>query len=98
MERVRERTPTSLSDQALSLLDLYPSLPSHEIFTSLEPLITGSLQNNPTAKEITQETPVSYTVAQRLHRAQYEDQARADALITALQKLRERKHGGRLPS
>lgn len=93
----------SIADQALFLLDIPPSADRRkklENFFDLEPTIGASLRAmmpEPVAATApaAEATPASYAVASRMSRANYEDQARAEALMSALQKLRA-SHQSRL--
>lgn len=86
----------SIADQALFLLDIPPSANRRkklENFFDLEQTIRASLRAAFGEPEIlaakkTEAPPAPYSVASRMNRANYEDQARAEALTSALQKLR----------
>ncbi|MGZ3695006.1 MAG: hypothetical protein ACXWQO_12665 [Bdellovibrionota bacterium] len=85
----------SIADQALFLLDIPPSTSRRkklENFFDLEQTIRASLRAafgdaEPAAVKA-EAPPAPYSVASRMGRANYEDQARAEALMSALQKLR----------
>ncbi|MGE3263303.1 MAG: hypothetical protein AB7K68_16100 [Bacteriovoracia bacterium] len=82
----------SIADQALFLLDIPPSANRRkklENFFDLEQTIRAAFgePETLTAKK-TEAPPAPYSVASRMNRANYEDQARAEALTSALQKLR----------
>ena len=83
----------SLAEQALFLLDIPPSIRSRarlENFTCLEQTIEASLpgtQEAPVAREAATESN-PFFLASRMSRANYEDQARAEALTQALRQIR----------
>ena len=84
----------SLSEQALFLLDIQPSIRSRknpENFSSLDQTIVDSFPGTPAPAEeerrvVTETNP--FSVASRMSRSNYEDQARAEALTQALRKIR----------
>lgn len=85
----------SIADQALFLLDIPPSSAKRkklENFSDLDSIVRASLRaelgENTPAPVKTEIAPPTYSVASRMNRANYEDQARAEALMSALQKLR----------
>ena len=85
----------SIADQALFLLDIPPSIDRRkkpENFSDLEPTVRASLKTvmgeSEPAPAQAEAPPASYSVASRMNRANYEDQAKAEALMNALQKLR----------
>jgi hypothetical protein len=85
----------SIADQALFLLDIPPSADQRkklENFSDLEPTVRASLRTATgevePAPAKTEAPPASYSVASRMNRANYDDQAKAEALMNALQKLR----------
>jgi hypothetical protein len=83
----------SIAEQALSLLDIFPSVQSRsrlENFSSLDLVIGASL---PGSKAPLKETEPAasenlYSVASRMGRANYEEQAKAEALLNALRQMR----------
>lgn len=83
----------SLAEQALFLLDIPTSIQSRnslENFTCLEQTISASL---PGTEESASKAPPAaeanpFFVASRMSRANYEDQARAEALTQALRQIR----------
>lgn len=83
----------SLAEQALFLLDIQPSIRSRqnpENFSSLDQTIFASLPGMPIREERTA-APVEqspFSVATRMSRSNYEDQARAEALTQALRQIR----------
>ena len=83
----------SLAEQALFLLDIPPSIQSRtrlENFACLEQTIVASLPGTQEAPEVreTAAEPNPFFVASRMSRANYEDQARAEALTQALRQIR----------
>ena len=83
----------SLAEQALFLLDILPSIQSRnrlEHFSSLDQTIVESLPGTQVAveavKTISESNP--FSVASRMSRSNYEDQARAEALTEALRQIR----------
>lgn len=88
----------SISEQALFLLDTATSSQKSrraEIFLNLDYLVLNSLTNDapilpatPAALEPMNQFP--FSVASRLARTNNEDQVRAEALVNALKKLRNR--------
>lgn len=84
----------TISDQALLLLDDSGAISykkNLDAFSSLENEIKNSFCDTVTT-EITQH-PVSnnFSVAARLTKSGYDDKARAEALVSALKKIRTRK-------
>lgn len=89
----------SLSEQALFLLDIFPSIQKRkklERFHDLDQTIEQSLYEKPYTEkvEIRAEKPVTYNLASKWAKANYEDQAKADALTHALQQIRA-KHASK---
>ncbi len=83
----------SLAEQALFLLDIDPSIRSRqnpENFSSLDQTIGASLPGTQVAQETAQAEPEPspFSVASRMSRSNYEDQARAEALTQALRQIR----------
>ncbi len=84
----------SLAEQALFLLDILPSIQSRnrlENFSSLDQTIETSLPGTQTVSVETVKTisePNPFSVASRMSRSNYEDQARAEALTLALRQIR----------
>lgn len=83
----------SLSEQALFLLDLPPNILSRqnlENFSSLDHAVVASLPGMPVPVEISEVKAESspFSVASRMNRASYDDQARAEALTQALRQIR----------
>jgi hypothetical protein len=83
----------SLAEQALFLLDIQPSIRSRknpENFSSLDQTIVASLPGTQVqvdaARTVTEANP--FSVASRMSRSNYEDQARAEALTQALRQIR----------
>jgi hypothetical protein len=83
----------SLAEQALFLLDIQPNIRNRknpENFSSLEHTIVASLPG--TQEQIRESQPIKetnpFSVASRMNRANYEDQARAEALTQALRQIR----------
>ena len=91
----------NIAEQALFLLDLAPSILNRkkiQNFSDLEPVVQASLRPAPEPAEESAKPTLaapSYSVASRMGRANYDDQARAEALMNALQKLRA-NHKNRL--
>jgi hypothetical protein len=87
----------TISDQALFLLDDcfgHDRRTRLDIFSQLEAFVSSSLNGTiqaPATAEIPTSTLSTFTVAARLNRTNYDDQARAEALLAALQKIRNRK-------
>ncbi|MCO5142127.1 MAG: hypothetical protein M9962_03450 [Oligoflexia bacterium] len=83
-------------DMVLSLLDIQGRSPysnSVEQFQQFEQLVNLSLVDNSTEKtnHHDEESPKKhFQFASRLQRTNYEDQMKAEALISAIQKLREK--------
>ncbi len=82
-----------LAEQALSLLDILPSIRSRknlENFSNLDQTIVASLPGTQNLVEpgntIAEANP--FSVASRMSRSNYEDQARAEALTRALRQIR----------
>ncbi len=82
----------NIAEQALFLLDTFPSAQNRkklENFWNLDQTISasfpGALEPEVTAA-VAPENP--YSVASRMNRSNYEDQARAEALTNALRQLR----------
>ncbi len=93
MDEVGAGNLMSLAEQALFLLDIPPSIRSRmslENFSSLDQTIgasfPGTLSPVETGKTITETNP--FSVASRMSRSNYEDQARAEALTQALRQIR----------
>lgn len=89
----------SIADTASLLLDILPSIQSRkklENFSSLDQTIDASFpwaQLPPENSRIkTEENP--FSVASRMNRSNYEDQARAEALTQALRQIRA-KHAAK---
>jgi hypothetical protein len=83
----------SLAEQALSLLDILPSIESRnklENFSSLDQTIVASFPGTSSHSEVAKPTPEAnpFSVASRMSRSNYEDQARAEALTQALRQIR----------
>jgi len=87
----------SLAEQALFLLDILPSAQCRknlENFSNLDQTIVASFpvmdRATPVLVEIrkTEIEAVPFSVASRMSRANYEDQARAEALTQALRQIR----------
>lgn len=85
----------SIAEQALSLLDILPSIESRkslENFSNLDHTIDASFPGASALAEgrgeSTEENP--FSVASRMSRSNYEDQARAEALTQALRQIRAR--------
>ena len=83
----------SLAEQALFLLDILPSIRSRsnpENFSSLDQTIGASLpgtaEPEQVAAAVVEASP--FSVASRMNRSNYEDQARAEALTQALRQIR----------
>jgi len=84
----------SLAEQALFLLDILPNIQHRnnlDNFSSLDQTIVASLPG--TAATVTEAgKPVAesnpFSVASRMSRSNYEDQARAEALTQALRQIR----------
>ena len=97
----------SIAEQALSLLDIFPSMQSRvklDNFSSLDLVIGASLPGaasaaaEPAPAVASSPSPVTteslYSVASRMGRANYEEQAKAEALLNALRQMRA-KNGAR---
>jgi hypothetical protein len=83
----------SLAEQALFLLDILPSIQNRnklENFSNLDQTIVASLPGTSSAAEtgkpVAETNP--FSVASRMSRSNYEDQARAEALTQALRQIR----------
>ena len=83
----------SLAEQALFLLDILPNIQNRnklENFSSLDQTIVASLPGTitpaETGKPVAEANP--FSVASRMSRSNYEDQARAEALTQALRQIR----------
>jgi hypothetical protein len=82
----------SVAEQALSLLDIFPSMQSRsrlENFSSLDLVIGASLPGSqaPLQEAEPAVTENLYSVASRMGRANYEQQAKAEALLNALRQM-----------
>lgn len=90
----------SITDQALFLLDLQPSIQrrkSLENFWSLDPEISDSIAPPAETKEeqsILESVQTPFAVAARMGRPNYEEQAKAEALYNALRQMRA-KHAAK---
>ena len=92
----------SLSDQALNLLDIHPSISKRrrlDNFSCLDSEIALSISNGTiTIEEVAPPLAASlappFSMAARLDRPQYEEQAKAEALMNALRQMRS-KHGAK---
>ncbi len=94
MDDVRTKA-NNISDQALLLLDDFHSSRSRkkmDLFADLEEHVTNSLQTSKPASSAisSSENANPFTVAARLGRSNYEEQAKSEALLSALKKLRSR--------
>lgn len=82
----------SVLEQALSLLDVLPSVLSRkklENFSSLDPEINASLPGSTVAAApAATATESLYSVASRMGRPDYEENAKAEALLHALRQMR----------
>jgi hypothetical protein len=85
----------SISEHALHLLDHTPNFERRkkiENFLDLDQLVSSSfgLTVSETPPTVTQDSNQTgaYSVAARLNRSNYEDQARAEALMSALRQIR----------
>lgn len=83
----------TISEQALFLLDIDPSLANRrklENFFDLDGIVNASFDSNSSAPAITiEETdPKPFSVASRLSRSNYENQAKSEALMEALKQIR----------
>jgi hypothetical protein len=84
----------SIAEQALFLLDILPSIKhrkSLDNFSNLDQTINASFPGANAPEEVnkverTEENP--FSVASRMSRSNYEDQARAEALTQALKHFR----------
>lgn len=97
MERASAVEP-SISEQALYLLDLLSprqrKMKSVELFAHLNPLILSSFAEPERKEPAKAQVQNTYSVASRLNRSNYEDHAKAEALLAALKQLRQRRHAG----
>lgn len=89
----------TIAEQALSLLDIFPSIRNRtklDNFSNLDLEIDASLPGAILAPlSVAAELPPPsaenlYSVASRMGRANYEEQAKAEALLNALRKMRAR--------
>ena len=87
----------SIAEQALVLLDISPSITKRknlENFINLDPVINASFPGaalpEPCGNALPEEKPAEnlYTVASRMGRANYEEHAKAEALLHALRQMR----------
>lgn len=83
----------SIAEQALFLVDLSPNLEQRrklEAFSDLEQTISASFASPEACAKEAEQSPQSgaFSVAARLSRSNYEDQARAEALMHALRRIR----------
>jgi hypothetical protein len=82
----------SIAEQALFLLDILPSIAYRkkpENFDSLDPVINASFRGDPEpAAESAENTANLYTVASRMGRSNYDEHAKAEALLHALRQMR----------
>lgn len=83
----------SIAEQALILLDIFPSITKRkqlENFSSLDPVINASFPGAILAGIEEEEKPSEnlYTVASRMGRSNYEEHAKAEALLHALRQMR----------
>jgi hypothetical protein len=90
----------SIAEQALSLPDIFPSIRNRsnlENFTSLDGVIVASFSPPGPLPVISESAPVStenlYAVASRMGRANYDEQAKAEALLNALKQMRAKNAG-----
>lgn len=93
MDEAGVRADMIIAEQALHLLDLSPNTELRkkiENFLDLEQLVSSSFgAAAPVGKtEWEPERAGAYSVAARLNRSNYEDQARAEALMNALRQIR----------
>ena len=89
----------SLSEQALHLIDIAPCVSKRrrlDNFANLDPEIGVSISSGVLAAPEAPPAPPAapYSVAARLDRPQYEEQAKAEALMNALRQMRS-KHGAK---
>ena len=86
----------TIAEQALFLLDLRPSelhRKNLESFFNLDSLVSGSVGILPALDPVASELPTnSFSVASRLSRSNsnYEEQAKAEALMNALKHIRSK--------
>lgn len=87
----------TIAEQALFLLDLRPSelhRKNLESFSNLDSLVSGSVGIQPVADPINAIAPQtnSFSVASRISRSNsnYEEQAKAEALMNALKHIRSK--------
>lgn len=92
----------SLAEQALFLLDIQPSIRSRsnpENFSNLDQTIVasfpGTAEPPKVAAAVVEANP--FSVASRMSRSNYDDQARAEALTQALRQIRA-SHAAKLQS
>jgi hypothetical protein len=83
----------SLAEQALFLLDILPSIRSRsnpENFCSLDQTIVASFPGTREPEQAPVPTVEAnpFSMASRMNRSNYEDQARAEALTQALRQIR----------
>jgi hypothetical protein len=83
----------SLAEQALFLLDILPSIRGRsnpENFTNLDQTIVASLPGTPEPAAVPPAVAEAnpFSVASRMSRSNYDDQARAEALTQALRQIR----------
>jgi hypothetical protein len=83
----------SLAEQSLFLLDILPSIQSRnrlENFSNLDQTIGASLPGTQAPAEVVRTVAEAnpFSVASRMSRSNYEDQARAEALTQALRQIR----------
>jgi len=87
----------SIAEQALILLDISPSITKRknlENFINLDPVISASFPGaaiiDADLSAAPEEKPAEnlYTVASRMGRANYEEHAKAEALMHALRQMR----------
>lgn len=83
----------SIAEQALFLVDLSPNLEQRrriEAFSDLDQTISASFASPEARPAETEPKPQTgaFSVAARLSRSNYEDQARAEALMHALRQIR----------
>jgi len=96
MDNVRTKIP-SISEQALFLLDDFHSYQSRkkiDFFSSIDQCVIDSF-STPNTKEknsslASSNNTTPFVVAARLSRTNYDEQAKSEALLHALQKLRTR--------
>lgn len=81
----------TITEQALCLLDILPSIKSRRLlenFLDMDRTVIASLEQ--ASIEPIPDTTVNmpYSVASRLNRSNYEDQAKSEALMKALKQIR----------